>query len=102
MYTVYMSGVLTHIIFDMDASLNKRISSSSLSIYKVKEHNYTGKKAMKRKLQKIKKEKEKTNEKIQRTKKENINKKKTRRRRCTQLRWTSDNNIEKGTKEQKL
>src|SRR6218665_203555 len=26
MYTVYMSGVLTHIIFDMDASLNKRIS----------------------------------------------------------------------------
>ena len=30
MYTVYMSAVLTHIIFDMDASLNKRISSSSL------------------------------------------------------------------------
>jgi len=28
MYTVYMSGVSTHIIFDMDASLNKRISSS--------------------------------------------------------------------------
>ena len=30
MYTAYMSGVLTHIIFDMDASLNKRISSSSI------------------------------------------------------------------------
>src|SRR6218665_3898841 len=33
MYTVYMSGVLTHIIFDMDASLNKRISSRTIATH---------------------------------------------------------------------
>jgi len=38
MYTVYMCWVLTHIIFDMDASLNKRISVSRTASWRNYKH----------------------------------------------------------------